>query len=92
MTAQRAHDRLPDVELTQELIGARLDTMPALPRSVFVLRHVDGLEVTAIGARLGIAAEDVERELARAIDVLIWGASQRRGHLLGSDRDPGASQ
>lgn len=75
MTAQRAHSRLPDAELTPELIGHRLDTMPALPRSVFLLRHLDGLEVGAIGAQLGIAAEDVERELAHAMRVLIWGAS-----------------
>lgn len=73
--AQRAHDRLPDAELTPELIGARLDGMAALPRSVFLLRHVDGLEVAVIGARLGMAIGDVERELAHAIDVLIWGAA-----------------
>lgn len=42
---------------------------------MFLLRHLDGLEVAAIGAQLGIAIEDVERELARAMDVLIWGAS-----------------
>ncbi|PJI87922.1 hypothetical protein DAH55_15910 [Sphingomonas koreensis] len=74
--AQRAHDRLPDAELTPELIGARLDAMPELPRSVFLLRHLDGLEVAAIGAQLGMSIEAVERELARAIDVLIWGVAQ----------------
>lgn len=73
--AQRAYDRLLDVELTEELIGSRLDTMTELPRSVFVLRYVGGLEVAAIGERLGVEAEDVERELARTMDVLIWGAS-----------------
>lgn len=41
--AQRAYDRLPDADLTAELIGHRLDTTPALPCSVFLLRHVDGL-------------------------------------------------
>lgn len=65
----------PDVELTQELIGSRLDGMAELPRSVFLLRHLDGLEVAAIGAQLGIAAEDVERELAHAMRVLIWGVA-----------------
>ena len=61
---QRAHDRLPAAELTQDLIGARLDGMASLPRTVFLLRHLDGLEVTAIEARLGLSAEDVERHLA----------------------------
>jgi len=60
--AQRAHSRLPD-ELTPELIGSRLDGMAELPRSVFLLRHLDGLEVAAIGARLGMTIGDVEREL-----------------------------
>jgi DNA-directed RNA polymerase specialized sigma24 family protein len=70
-----ASERYRDVELTPELIGSRVDGMAELPRSVFLLRHLDGLEVAAIGARLGLAAEDVERELARAIDVLIWGVA-----------------
>lgn len=69
-----ARDLVLDVELTPELIGHRLDAMPDLPRSVFLLRHLDGLEVAAIGARLGIAAEDVERELVHALRVLTWGA------------------
>jgi DNA-directed RNA polymerase specialized sigma24 family protein len=56
--------------LTQELVGARLDELAELPRSVFLLRHLDGLEVAAIGARLGIGAEDVERHLADAMRVL----------------------
>lgn len=62
-------------ELTQELIGSRLNGMAELPRTVFLLRHLDGLEVAAIGAQLGIAAEAVERHLAHAMDVLIWGGS-----------------
>ncbi|WCM27856.1 hypothetical protein NDN01_02690 [Sphingomonas sp. QA11] len=49
------------MELTPELIGARFDGMAELPRTVFLLRHVDGLEVAAIGARLGLLAEDVEQ-------------------------------
>ena len=44
---QRAHSRLPNAELTEELIGRRLDGLPELPRSVFLLRHLDGLEVSA---------------------------------------------
>lgn len=58
---QRAHDRLPDVELTPELIGARLDGMPALPRSVFLLRHVDGLEVAAMVANSAVPARSLRR-------------------------------
>ncbi|KQM63466.1 hypothetical protein ASE75_13635 [Sphingomonas sp. Leaf17] len=57
--AQRAHSCLPDIELTQALVGVRLDALPDLPRTVFLLRHLDGLEVAVIGARLGIAVEDV---------------------------------
>jgi DNA-directed RNA polymerase specialized sigma24 family protein len=72
--AQRTSVRLPDAELTQELIGARLDGLPELPRSVFLLRHMDGLEVAAIGERLGITAEVMEGYLRHAIDVLVWGA------------------
>ncbi|RSY76285.1 hypothetical protein DAH66_22145 [Sphingomonas koreensis] len=49
--------------------------MPALPRRVFLLRHLDGLEVAAIGARLGLSIEDLERELAHAMEVLFRGAS-----------------
>lgn len=55
------------------MVGARLDALPDLPRSVFLLRHVDGLEVAAIGARFGLSAEDVERHLADALRVLTWG-------------------
>lgn len=69
----RAHSHVPDAELTEELIGARLDGLAELPRSVFLLRHLDGLDDAAIGARLGIAAEAVERHLADAMRVLIWG-------------------
>lgn len=75
MPAQQAYGRLPDTELTEQLVGARLDAMAELPRTVFLLRHLDGLEVAAIGARLGIAVEDVERELTHALRVLTWSAS-----------------
>lgn len=61
-----ASERYCDGELTEALVGARLDGLPALPRTVFLLRHLDGLDVAAIGAQLGITAEDVERELAEA--------------------------
>lgn len=47
--------------------------MAALPRTVFLLRHLDGLEVTTIGARLAMEPDDVRRELARAVDELIRG-------------------
>ena len=74
MMTRREHGASPDVELTQDLIGSRLDGLPALPRTVFLLRHLDGLDDVAIGAQLGITAEAVERELAEALRVLIWGA------------------
>lgn len=76
----------PDVELTQELVGARLDAMAELPRTVFLLRHLDGLEVAAIGARLGIAAEDVERELAHALRVLAWRSTEAEAGVMPVDR------
>lgn len=60
-------------ELTEELIGHRLDALPALPRTVFLLHHLDGLDRAAIGFRLGIGIEAVEQELARAMRALIWG-------------------
>ncbi|MGH6613391.1 RNA polymerase sigma factor [Sphingomonas sp.] len=63
-------------DLAEELIGRRLDTMPALPRTVFLLRHLDGLDVAAIGARLGIGIEVVEQELARAMRVLVFGVDE----------------
>ena len=72
--AQRAPSPSPDIELTEELVGARLDGLAELPRTVFLLRHLDGLEVAAIRARLGLSAEDVERHLAEALRVLTWGA------------------
>ena len=43
-------------ELTEALIGRRLDALPALPRTVFLLHHLDGLDRAAIGVRLGIGA------------------------------------
>lgn len=70
----REHSPSPDGELTEELVGARLDAMAELPRTVFVLRHVHGLEVAAIGVRLGLATEDVERVLTDALRVLTRGA------------------
>lgn len=39
----REHSASPAAELTEELVGARLDAMPELPRTVFLLRHLDGL-------------------------------------------------
>ena len=68
------HSCLPDIELTQELVVARLDAMAELLRTVFLLRHLDGLEVAAIGERLGLSAEAVEGHLAHALRVLAWGA------------------
>lgn len=62
--------------LTEALIGERLDTMPALPRSVFLLHHLDGLDVAAIGARLGLDAEAVEKQLRRAMQVLVFGEDE----------------
>ena len=47
--------------------------MAVLPRTVFLLRRMDGLDVGAIGARLGMMIADVERHLAEALRVLTWG-------------------
>ena len=33
------------------MVGARLDGVVDLPRTVFLLQHVDDLEVSAIGVR-----------------------------------------
>jgi DNA-directed RNA polymerase specialized sigma24 family protein len=55
----------PEGELTEAPIGARLDAMPALPRTVFLLHHLDGLDVAVIGAQLGIAIEAVDEQLSR---------------------------
>jgi hypothetical protein len=55
---QRAHSHAPDVELTEELIGFRMGGMEDLPRTVFLLRHLDVMEVAAIGAKLGIASDN----------------------------------
>lgn len=77
-----AASRPPAAELTGALVGARLDAMAELPRSVFLLRHLDGLEVAAIGVRLGIAAEDVERELAHALRVLAWGSAEAEAGVV----------
>jgi DNA-directed RNA polymerase specialized sigma24 family protein len=69
----------PEGELTEALIGRRLDAMPALPRSVFLLHHLDGLDHAAIGDRLGLDAEAVEQQLRQAMRVLVWGADERPG-------------
>ncbi len=68
-----ARNFAPDGDLTEALVGARLDALAELPRTLFLLRHLDGLEVAAIGVRLGLVTEDVERELAHALRVLTWG-------------------
>lgn len=73
LTRQEPGRPSPVAELTEALVGARLDAMDDLPRTVFLLRHVDGLAPAAIGDRLGIAVEDVERELVDALRVLTWG-------------------
>jgi DNA-directed RNA polymerase specialized sigma24 family protein len=62
--------------LSEALIGRRLDAMPELLRTVFLLRHLDGLDVAAIGAQLGLESEAVERQLARAMRVLVFGADE----------------
>lgn len=83
---QRVHSRLPDGDLVQALAGARLDGLPELPRTVLLLRHLDGLEVVAIGARLGTAVEDTERELAGALRVLAWGSAEAEAGVVPVDR------
>lgn len=76
MTRREDGGAAPEGELTEALIGRRLDALPALPRTVFLLRHLDGLDHAAIGVRLGIAIEAVEQELARALHALIWGSDE----------------
>lgn len=77
MRSVRERSRVSSEEaLTEALIGERLDAMAELPRSVFLLRHLDGLDVAAIGAQLGLDAEVVERQLARAMRVLVWGVGE----------------
>lgn len=66
----------PEGELTEALIGRRLDAMPALPRTVFLLHHMDGLDHAAIGAQLGLGIEAVEQQRRRAMQVLIWGVDE----------------
>lgn len=67
---------MPDAELTGELIGTRLDAMAELPRRVFLLQHVDGLEVAAIGSRWA-SRPTVEGHLRHALEVLVWGGSRQ---------------
>lgn len=43
--------RLPAAELTETLMGARLDGLAGLPRTVFLPRPVDDLEISALAGR-----------------------------------------
>lgn len=87
MTALERYSRLPDAELTPELIGHRLDTMAELPRSVFLLRHLDGLEVAAIGARhddrgRGARAGARDRRVDLGCLTAVWSSAGLRSRCL----------
>lgn len=56
-----------------DLIRRRLDMLPMVPRAVFLLHRIDGLDYAAIAWRLGIDARAVERHMARALYVLAFG-------------------
>lgn len=61
-----------------DTIRRRLDTLPLLPRAVFLLHRIDGLDYGAIAWRLGIGIAEVERQIARAMLVLTWGTDEER--------------
>ena len=56
-----------------DLIRRRLDMLPMLPRTVFLLHRIDGLDYAEIAWRLGLDVKAVERHMARAIYVLAFG-------------------
>lgn len=53
-------------EIDLDLIRRRLDTLPMLPRAVFLLHRIDALDYGEIAWRLGIGIDEVERCVARA--------------------------
>lgn len=60
-----------------DLIWRRLDTLRTLPRAVFLLHRIDGLDYAGIAWRLGIDVKAVERHMARAIYVIAFGPRGR---------------
>lgn len=61
-----------------DLIRRRLDTLETLPRAVFLLHRIDDLDYAAIGYRLGIGIEAVQKHFARAMLVLTFGTDEER--------------
>jgi RNA polymerase sigma-70 factor (ECF subfamily) len=62
------HASVDDVESTQVLraLDRVLDRMPARRRMAFVLRHVQGCEVSEAAAMLGVSESTVKREARKA--------------------------
>jgi RNA polymerase sigma-70 factor (ECF subfamily) len=56
----------PDVAAEARILYARVERLPAEERLAFLLRKVEGLELTAIAEQMGISLATVKRRLARA--------------------------
>jgi RNA polymerase sigma-70 factor (ECF subfamily) len=59
---------LPSVEVSEALrcTYAALGRMPADERVAFALRHIDGMELTAVAEACGVSLATIKRRLARA--------------------------
>jgi len=67
--SQRPDERLQSQELRQHLQSA-VDALPETLRSVFLLRHVDGLSTEGVARTLSLSGVAVRARLHRARAVL----------------------
>jgi RNA polymerase sigma-70 factor (ECF subfamily) len=68
-----------------ERVGRIMDSLPPKHRAVFVLRHVEGLDLCQISANLAISLATVKRHLVKAtrqIDAAVAHDGDLAGHLV----------
>jgi RNA polymerase sigma-70 factor (ECF subfamily) len=86
---REAHSPSPEVSEALRCTYAVLGNMPADERVAFALRHVDGMELTAVAEACGVSLATVKRRLARAQQTFTTLASEHAA--LADWLDGGAS-
>ncbi|MFA5093630.1 MAG: RNA polymerase sigma factor [Candidatus Omnitrophota bacterium] len=65
-TSRGPFDRVLDLE-TKRLIGEAVDKLPAKQKSVFILRHIEGMKMDEIARVVGCSESTVKVHLFRAV-------------------------
>jgi RNA polymerase sigma-70 factor (ECF subfamily) len=68
------------------LLQQALDELPSRCRQIVVMRKVEGLSQKEVAARMGIAVDTVENQVAKGVRLLAQSLNGRRGALTSRAR------